>query len=339
MALYDEFANRIKPAEKILIISHKKPDGDTLGAGCALKIAFENLGKKHIDLACIDPVSPRFKFIPEVNKYKREITNYQQYDLIIIVDCGAHYMTKFHEKQPEILSGQVPIINIDHHASNDLFGQLNIVEEETPSTTIMLYKMFTYLKINITPQMATCLMAGIYNDTGSFMHSNTTQEVYNIAADLVSLGAKVTVIAKHIFNTNPVSTLKMWGKAMDNAFMTNEGFTMSVVTEQDIKECNATAEDLSGVVDILNSVPDSKFTVIINEDCKGNIKGSFRTNQEDVDLLDYATIFNGGGHRKAAGFTLKGKLQKKEIWTLNNQENQNIELNKMISLSQSTQRN
>ncbi len=335
MQVYQDFLQLISDKQKFLLISHRKPDGDTLGAACAMKLALEQMGKSDIRMACVDPPSSRFTFIPEVKKFTQDIGDYYSYDCIIVVDCGAHYMMKYHDSHPELLSGQVPLINIDHHASNDMFGTFNIVEEHAASTTVQLYKMFRALNIKITADIATCLMAGIYNDTGSFMHSNTTKEIYDIAADLVSCGAKVTVIAKSIFKTNPISTLKAWGKAMDNATLTPDGFTMSVVTAEEIEECGATPEDLSGVVDVLNSVPNSTFTVMINEDGRGNVKGSFRTNREDVDLLKVAELFNGGGHRKAAGFTQKGKLQKKEIWTIEG-EGDSTSLNEMGERSKLT---
>lgn len=331
MNLYDQFLQLVQASERFLIISHKKPDGDTLGAACAIKLALRQMGKEDVRMACVDDPGERFLFIPEVDKFKKDIGDYDSYDCVIVVDCGAHYMMKFNEINPEILSGRVPLINIDHHASNDNFGTLNIVEDTTPSATAIIYKMFKYLGIRITSDMATCLMAGIYNDTGSFMHSNTTKEIYDISADLVAHGAKVTVIAKSIFKTNPVSTLKVWGRAMDNAVVTNGGFTMSVVTGKDLDECGATPEDLSGVVDILNSVPESKFTAMISEDGNGNVKGSFRTNQEDVDLLPIVEKFGGGGHRKAAGFTMKGKLKKKEIWAIDAEEAGEVELTERLS--------
>jgi phosphoesterase RecJ-like protein len=319
--LYQDFLELVKDSFRILIISHRKPDGDTLGAACVLKMGLQrNLGKEQVTLACIDEVGERFKFIPGVDAFVRDFGDLKSYDLVIVVDCGAHYMTKYHETYPELLSGKTPLINIDHHASNDMFGSLNIVDEFSASATVIIYKMFKFLGWKISADMATGLLAGLYNDTGSFMHSNTDKEVYDVSADLVALGANFSLIAKSIFKTNPVSTLKVWGRALDRVQLTEKGFLLSVVTAKDLQECGADSEDLSGVVDVLNSVPNSNFTAMISEDGKGNVKGSFRTNKEEVDLLPIVEKLGGGGHRKAAGFTIKGSLAKKEVWILNAQD-------------------
>lgn len=298
----------IDNAQKILSISHKRPDGDTLGASCANYWGLMQLGKQ-VDMACIDEVSDRLTFLPDINKIIREF-NFRDYDLIIVNDAGASYMTRYHEIYPDIFKGDVPVLNLDHHASNDNFGTVNLVDPNSASTTVLQYKFFQFLGIKITPNIATALLTGIYNDTGSLMHSNTSMEVYEISGKLVALGAKISVIAKNMFNTNPISTLKLWGRALENARVNEEGVTVSVVTWKDFEECGAGPDEISGVVDFLNSVPGSRYTCLLNEDKHGNIKGSFRTQREDIDLTKIAGQFGGGGHKKAAGFTMPGRIHR-----------------------------
>ena len=304
----------MEKAQKVLIISHKRPDGDTLGAASAMYIALKS-AKKDVKMACIDEVPERFDFIPEINKMIRDF-DFREFDLLIVMDAGASYMTKYHDVYPNIWNGGVPVINIDHHASNDNFGTCNIVDSTAASTTVILCKMFDFLGIEITSKMATALLTGIYNDTGSLMHSNTNLDVFEICEKLVAKGAKLGVIAKKLFKNNPVSTLKLWGRAMENARINDEGATISIVTWKDIKECGAAPEEVSGVVDMLNSVPGTKYTCLLNEDKNGNIKGSFRTQREDVDVAELASRFGGGGHKKAAGFTMPGRIHKEEHWKI-----------------------
>jgi len=304
----------IDKAQKILSISHKRPDGDTLGASCALYLALQQWGKK-VDMACIDEVPERFSFLTDMNKVIREF-DFREYDLIIVSDAGASYMTRYHEVYPDIFKGDVPVINFDHHASNDNFGAVNIVDAACPATTVLLYRVFETWGIHITPAIATALLCGIYNDTGSLMHSNTTIEVFEVSAKLMEKGGKVNTVAKKLFRTTPISTLKLWGRVLENVHVNEEGVTVSVVTWKDFLECDAGPDEISGVVDFLNSVPNSKFTVLLNEDEKGNIKGSFRTQREDVDVAALAAQFGGGGHRKAAGFTMPGRLHKEVHWKI-----------------------
>jgi len=311
---YLQAKRMIEKSQKILSISHKRPDGDTLGASCSLYLALQQWGKQ-VDMACIDEIPDRFDFLTDMNKVIREF-NFRDYDLIIVSDAGASYMTRYHEVYPDIFKGDVPVINFDHHSSNDNFGTLNIVDATCPSATVLLYRVFETWGIHITPAIATALLCGIYNDTGSLMHSNTTIEVLEMSGKLMEKGGKINTVAKKLFRTTPVSTLKLWGRVLENVHVNEEGVTVSVVTWKDFLECGAGQDEISGVVDFLNSVPGSKFTVLLNEDDKGNIKGSFRTQRDDVDVAALAGQFGGGGHKKAAGFTMPGRLHKEVHWKI-----------------------
>ena len=293
-------------SEKILVISHRKPDADTLGAAICLKIWFDREGKQ-TTLACIDKPNKCFEFLPHINEFTDEF-NLESFDLIIIVDAGASYMTNFHKKYPNLFDFK-QIINIDHHASNDNFGKINIVDPLAASATVILCRMFKFLNVEIDSDMATCLLAGIYNDTGSFMHSNTDHEVLKISADLMSKGASLAEIRKALYGGKSLSTLRLWGKVLENTYVTDEKVVMSVVKDDDYDLAGADPEHLTGVIDYLNMVPDTKFALLLNEDRMGHVKGSFRTRKSDIDLSRIAAVFGGGGHSKASGFMLPGKLE------------------------------
>ena len=145
--LYEKFAESCEIAEKVLVVSHRKPDADTLGAAISLKIWLES-EEKEVTMACIDRPSKRFAALPFIDEFVQEF-DIAYYDLIIIVDAGASYMTGFETKYPDFLSRKVPILNIDHHASNDNFGDLNIVEVGAASATVILYKIFVHLDVVI----------------------------------------------------------------------------------------------------------------------------------------------------------------------------------------------
>lgn len=306
---YDKTREMINKARNVLVISHRKPDADTLGAAICSKIMLNKWGKD-VTLACVDKPGKIFSFLPHINEFVDEF-ELKKYDIIIILDAGASYMTGFHLKYKDLFKTDVPIINIDHHASNDQYGTVNIVDSHSASATVILYRMLRYWEEEIDEKMATCLLSGIYGDTGSFMHSNTDKEVFDVAADLMKKGAEIDKIGKALFRTNSVSTLKMWGKVLENASMTDDSVVISVIREGDYDEAGTRPEHLSGVVDYLNMVPDSKFAVLINEDREGNVKGSFRTRCEEVDLSRVASVFGGGGHPKASGFSIRGRLQEK----------------------------
>jgi len=304
----------IKKTKKTLCIAHKRPDGDTLGATVAWNLALKAMGKE-VTMACVDQIPQRFMFLADAGKFVREF-DFRAFDLIIVSDAGASYMTLYHEIYPDIFKGDVPVLNIDHHHSNDNFGLCNIIDTSAASTTVILYRLFEVCGIPVTASMATALLCGIYNDTGSLMHANTNLDVFEISGKLMDLGGRVHLVARNLFRTTPISTLKLWGRVLENARVNEEGVTISVITWQDFEECGADTDEISGVVDLMNSVPGAKYTCLLNEDRGGKIKGSFRTQRDDVDLAELASKFGGGGHKKAAGFSIAGRLQKEVYWKI-----------------------
>ena len=313
-AEFQQAKRLIDKSDKILLIAHRKPDGDTLGSCIAFYHALSKEGKQ-ADMACIDDIPERYKYMPDIHRFIKEF-DYHDYDLMIVCDAGASYMTNYHEKYEGIFSGEVPVINIDHHASNDNFGTVNIVDHMSASTTMIIYKFFRFAGYNITPVIATALLTGIYNDTGSFMHQNTTPETLKIAGELTAYGGRVVDVSKNLFKTTPISTLKLWGKVLSNLKVNKDGVAMSVITKQDFDECGAEIDELSGAVDFINCVPNTNYTVLLHEDENGNVKGSFRTRKDGVDLEKIASKFGGGGHKKAAGFTVPGRLEKEVRWKI-----------------------
>ncbi len=145
------------------------------------------------------------------------------------------------------------------------------------------------------------------------MHSNTNSEALRIGARLLAKGANLRGISKEIFNTTKISTMRLWGRVLKNIQRTPKGVTMSVVTQKDFEECGAAYDEMTGVVDYVNSVPGSAYSVILTEK-KGAVKGSLRTLNDDVDVSAIAAQYGGGGHIKAAGFTLPGRLEKEVRW-------------------------
>lgn len=302
-------------AQKILLVAHKNPDGDTLGSACGWHEVLTQRGKI-CQPVCVDPVPENLQFLPAANKFKTDF-NIHDYDAIIICDAAARDMAGFNDKHPELYDGStgIPVINIDHHGSNDRYGTVNIVITEAASTTSLITEILTQLNWKITPNAATALLTGIYTDTGSFMHSNTDPFTLRMASKLLARGANLRIIRKSIFKTTKISTLQLWGRVMQNMYKNEDGVTVSIVTEEDFKETGAHFNELNGVVDYVNSVPNSNFSILLTER-DGKVKGSLRTLKNDVDLSEIAGKFGGGGHKKAAGFTIPGRLQREVRWTV-----------------------
>lgn len=305
-----EFAdakNLLQSARRIVIISHRGPDGDTVGANLALRRALKTQWNKEIISACADSPPVNSDFLADFNEYKQDF-DLSWPDALIAVDAGADYMLKFGETKPALFSGAPPMINMDHHASNNFYGKINIVDPEAAAACQIVYRFLIYCGFKIDREIATCLLHGLYFDTGSFMHSNTSPETLETAAALMWRGADAKTISRKQFRTMPVAQLKLFGKILERAHVSADGVTSSALVAPDFEETGANPEDAGGAIDYLNSVPGGKFCCLLYEDRKGMIKGSFRTRTE-IDLAKLAGRFGGGGHKKAAGFSFPGRLR------------------------------
>ncbi len=314
ITLLDEVGALMRGAKKVIIICHKGPDGDAIGSSLAIKHALKQWDIEAVS-ACIDPPPEYALILPGSYEFVNDF-DLTQFDLAIAVDCGDKCLMKFDETKPELLDGKIPLINIDHHPSNDNFGTHNLVHDTAAAASFTIYHLLKYLNFQITHDIANCLMMGLYYDTGSFMHSNTTRDVLEVASDLMNCGARIQSMVKTMFRTTPVSRLKLWGRVMDRARLTPKKAVISAVTEQDFVECDAHPNDTGGVIDYLNAVPEAKFSILLSENQRGTIKGSLRTQHDDVDLSKIASLFGGGGHKKAAGFTVPGRLEPEIHWKI-----------------------
>lgn len=308
-----EAGQLIKNAKNIGILLSKRTDGDNVGSSCALYMVLKHLGKS-CEMVMLDEMPENLKFVPKAHEVIHEFQP-EKYDLFLVTDCGDPKLTGMLEEYAQIFDGTTPMINLDHHISNKMFGTVNIVKGSMATATMVVYKLFKYWNVHITPDVATALLVGIYTDTGSFMHSNTDTQVYEIAGKLMSLGANVRTISKHIFTTTPISTMRLWGRVLHRAKQTEKKITVSYALESDFESLHAKPDELSGVIDYLNAVPDSIFSLLLSE-YQGKVKGSLRTLRDDINLSTLAGIFGGGGHAKASGFTLSGKLDIGASWKI-----------------------
>src|SRR3989338_7112746 len=230
--LLNEVGELLKNATNILILSHRGPDGDTVGANLALRHALKEQWGKNVTSACVDPPPEYARVLKGAYHYVNDF-NLADYDLRIAVDCGAHYMFKFHETKPDILKHDVPFINIDHHPSNDHFGTHNLVHDTAAAAVFTVYHLLNYLKLKITPDMAGALPLGPYSYTGSLIPSNTTPEVLEMGGELIALGADRRTIVKAMLHTNPVAQLRLWGRVLQRARLSQKHAVVSAITERD----------------------------------------------------------------------------------------------------------
>ena len=304
----------INNAKNVLLFAHSNPDGDTAGSVLAFKEYLESLGKK-ADIACHDPLPQSLEILTEYSFEFPENLDLQSYDAIIGCDSVER---GFSSALDSIKKDTVTVI-LDHHPDITISADVVIIDSKRSSTCEIIYEYFTSQNIHISKNIATYLMIGILSDTGNFQHSNTTSRVMKVSADLLKKGASISKIIQASFANKKISTLKLWGRAFEKAKINpNSGLITTVLTENDITQCDATTEDIGQVASILNTVPGTKFSLVLSERGDGIIKGSLRSEEyKGVDVSEIAHLFGGGGHKLASGFEVKGKIvETKDGWEI-----------------------
>lgn len=298
-----KFREVLDQARRIILVAHKNPDGDAIGSALAMHNMLRSQGKETIPI-CIDSIPQEFSFLPGAEEFKQKLEG--SFDLVIGVDCASLDMVAFEDLNI--------IVNIDHHPTNNSYGSINIIEPELSSTAEILYNLFIKLGWVVDKTVATSLLTGIFTDTGSFQYPSTSPRTLEIAADLMKKGAYLPKIVQYTYQTKSLPTLRAWGKALSkveiNKFLE---MAVSAISFEDLKKINAKLEDLSGVVSIINTVPGIKVALLLTQIDESHVNGSLRSTQSaGVDVAKMAEQFGGGGHKLAAGFTVKGKLIKTE---------------------------
>mgnify|MGYP001570000301 FL=1 len=299
----------INTYSNILLVIHQFPDGDTIASSLALYIALKKL-EKNVTIACNDSIPEPFLFLPKVREIKRDFLQ-GDWDLIIVLDCGDLRRTGFSERIKAFATRKKHLINIDHHPRNDLhkIANVNFFDESVAAVAELVEPIITHLGVKIEKEIATCLLMAIYTDTGGFMHSNTTPKTLSLASRMLSCGARLKLIAQNINNSKTLPSLKLWGKALERiVYNSKYEIVYSIITQKDILECGAEQSDVAGVVNLINSVPGASAVILFCEYPDNEIRVSLRTEQKGVDLSRLANYFGGGGHKKAAGFSFKGKM-------------------------------
>jgi len=246
--------------------------------------------------------------------------NYK-YDLIIVLDCAdLELLGDLFDNNAEMFY-QTPVVNIDHHASNNQFGKINLVDMTATSTCEVLVSLIESLQkeINLIDEdVATALLAGITADTGSFQNSNTTPKSLTVAAQLIAAGARQQEIVKNLYKTKPLSTLRLWGRILAGVREDKEyRLVWSYALARDLEQTGAGETEISGAIDeLLSSAPGAEIVFLVSE-CNDGIHLSIRTGK-GVDASQIAGLFGGGGHLGAAGAIINKRTiaeAEKEILT------------------------
>ncbi len=297
--------DRLRSAQNVLIGTHEHPDGDAISSSLAVLNALRLQGKR-ATVYIPDPAPEHLDFLPGFSELTTTKPDARNYDTVLLLDYTQLYRTHLKEE----VHRHPNSICIDHHYDNAGETILNLIVGDAAATAHILYELFTENNVVITRDIATCLLTGIFTDTGSFMHDSVTPHILGIAAELMTKGARLSHIAHETYQKKDLPSLRIWGRALSRVMVNSEtDISVSVITYKDLAECQATLDDLSGVVNLLNTLPGTKFALLLAEYAPGKIKGSLRSEpHKEVNVSEIAQKLGGGGHRLASGFEVSGHI-------------------------------
>lgn len=299
----DEILKEIKKAEKIVILTHESPDGDAVGSSLAMKLMLEELGKKSDVI--IPEYSRMFQFLPSATEIKID-SEIKKYDLAISVDCANFKRMA----KNEYFEKAKKTIVIDHHGSNNMYGDLNYVNPVSPACCEILAGMAEYFGIKISKDIGTCIMTGIITDTGGFRHLGITPDTFEYTAELIRLGVDIPDIYKRTLRTKTKANFKLTKRVIDRMELLEDGkVSFTYITSQDELEVGAEPGDHEGLVDIGKDIEGVKVSVFIRQkDNEDAYKVSLRS-EDDINVSDICFVFGGGGHARAAGALVQGNVE------------------------------
>ena len=296
--LFQKSWEKIKESDNIVLVAHINPDGDALGSSLSLYPILKNMGKNVKVFNATKPLPMYLDFLPNFDKVVNKLP--KKIDLMISFDCGSFDRLGIDEK-PSFL------INIDHHISNTKYGDINIIDANAASSSQVVYNMLKENNIEIDKDSALCMYAALVTDTGSFQYESVTDKVFKMAADLVGRGVRADFVARMLFQRDRLSRLRLLAKAYDTIEMCCDGKVAFVeITKEMMEITGAIKEDTDTVVNSIRAIASVEVACMLREDDEG-IKISLRS-KDYADVSKVAIKYQGGGHIRAAGATIKGEF-------------------------------
>lgn len=289
---------------RFLITGHVNPDGDLIGSQCAVRLLLERLGGR-ADIVNSHPVPRVYRFLPGADRIRSTPPrSWKPYTALIVLDCGdARRASGLLEPRPPI-----PVVNIDHHATNPGYGDFNWVVPDASSTAEIIYGLAVSLGVRPAGGIAEALYTGILTDTGSFRHGSATPRAFRIASLLVGAGIDPARIAQAVYESVTFETLQTLGKTLAGLRRTPDGRVAWIRLPAAVLGKLASPAESEEWASYPRSLDSAVISICFKESEPGLVRLSFRS-KGTVDVAALAAIWGGGGHRNAAGATVAGTLE------------------------------
>ncbi|HZW36305.1 MAG TPA: bifunctional oligoribonuclease/PAP phosphatase NrnA [Candidatus Deferrimicrobiaceae bacterium] len=298
-----EICRLFREKDRFLIACHENPEGDAIGSELALALALRKMGKTATVLNA-DPVPGNLAFLPGAGSvvYNEDGSGYE---VAVVVDCGSPERTGRVESE---LRKPPVLVNIDHHQTNGGCGDYCLIDPEAAATGMLVYRVLSDMGVEIDYDVAVNIYVAVLTDTGSFHYTNSSPEAFHIAGEMIRRGIDPWAVAEQVYETQSLDRLRLLGRVLGSLETASGGRVAAITTmKKDLAEFSARKDFLEGFINYPRSVIGVEVAVAFREEEEGEIRVSFRSKGR-VDVSAVAQAFGGGGHRNAAGCTLRGTL-------------------------------
>jgi len=297
----DTICKEILRRQRFLLTSHARPDGDSIGSQLAMAYALEALDKQ-VRIVNADPAPDHYHEFPGLDRIEIGPHSTAEADALIVMECSDLSRTGVAGLENHF------IINIDHHAGNRMYGALNWFDESAAACGEMVFDLIRALDVPLSLEIATHIYLAILTDTGSFHHSNITPRTFDICRRTAEAGVNPAAMARRVFDSNSFGKLKLIGALLDAMELTDNG-RLAVLYMDDamLTACGCTHNDTEGVINLPLTAREIQAVVFFKATSAGEVRVSMRS-KYDVDVRVVASSYGGGGHKNAAGFTVRGRL-------------------------------
>lgn len=303
----DKIINCIDEGNYFIVTSHVNPDGDNIGSTLSMYYYLKSINKEVYYVLDDDtPINLKFllKDIEILSSEEFIKLNLNEFNLISL-DCGDLDRICIDKT---LIENSKKLICIDHHASNDNYGDINYVVPEASSTCELVYNLFKRINETqntqvIDKKIATALYTGVVTDTGKFTYSNTHPSTFDMAKDLLILGAETNKVICEVYGNNPYNYYKLLGEALNTLDIIDTKIAVITLTQDMLTRNNISFKDTDGITPYCRDIENVEVGILVKEKSSNEIKISLRS-KNYVDVSHIAKVFNGGGHVSAAGLTV-----------------------------------
>ncbi|MDX2079881.1 MAG: bifunctional oligoribonuclease/PAP phosphatase NrnA [Terrimicrobiaceae bacterium] len=302
---FDEILRALENARTVGVASHLRPDADALGSTIAFSLWLQSLGKA-VTAWNEEGTTSKFRYLPGHEIVSLPPAEPVRFDVFVALDTSVK--KRLGTVLPVIAPG-TPLVNIDHHISNEAYGDVNYIDPTAPATGQILVELFRHAGAEITPAIAANLFAAISTDTGSFQYAGTDGRTFAAASELVRCGVNVAELSREMYENQPKRRFELLRFALNEAVFTCDdrvaSFSLSL---DDARRLAVLPEDNEGIIDHLRSIEGVQAAVFFEELEDGKVRVSARSKAPAIDVCQICQVFKGGGHPMAAGARIHGSL-------------------------------